>query len=330
MFDVEKEYKNIVTRIGITLIFFLFVSNLLVGCSELANLLCYTFIPESDVLYIVTDLVSSFAYLFSFILPVPFFYMISKGSVTHPLNLAVTLPSPFSGIKLFAIIMAGLAVITSASYLNSLIFPVSGDAVSELTDLDFSSPYMLVLGFISTALFPAFAEEFLFRCLIVSNIKPYSKSAAVVLSAVAFGLMHQNPMQLLFATAAGVAFGIIYVETDSIWCCIALHFINNFISLMQSYVYYVFNGEVAALLNYFFDVFVTLVGLICAICLLLSVKKKKTKAGVGVYGDYKFSEEKRITAFDFSQKALTNPAFFVFLLFCVIQSVVVGVMLKTM
>ena len=237
MFDVKKEYKSIMTRLGLTLLFFLLVSNLLVGGVELVSLFGNLFVAESDVMYITTELVSAFAYLLSFILPVPFFYIISKGAPKHQLNLALSLPSPFSGFKLWAIVMAGLAIIIPASYLNSLIYTVSNDAVNEFLDFDFSSPYKLVLSFISTALFPAFAEELLFRGLIVSNIKPYSKSAAVVISAVAFGLMHQNPMQLLFATAAGVALGMIYVETDSIWCCIVLHFINNFIFSQDTYYF---------------------------------------------------------------------------------------------
>ena len=247
---VEKEYKSIILRLGFSLLLFLLLSNLLMGGAQIFSTLFRGFVPDSDTVYIATDLVSSIAYLASFILPVPFFYIISRGIKTQPMNLTLTLPSPHSAFKLTAIVWAGISVIFAMAYLNSLIFPVSSDSVSDLFDFDFTAPYKLVLSLISTAIVPAFAEEFLFRGLIVSNIKPYSKSAAVIISAVAFGLMHQNPMQLLYATAAGIVFGIVYIETESIWCCIVLHFINNFISVMQTYFSYILDENTANTLSF--------------------------------------------------------------------------------
>ena len=327
---IEKEYKSIITRIGLSLLFFLFVFNLLNGGTQIVTIIAQSFWANSDIVYIITDLASSLAYLVSFILPVPFFYLISKGIKTHSMNLTLTLPSPYPLLKLVAFVWAGIAVIIPMAYLNSLLYPVSYDVTVELFDLDFSKPYMLVLSMISTAIVPAFAEEFLFRGLIVSNIKPYNKGAAVVISAITFGLMHQNPMQLLYATVAGIVFGLVYVETESIWCCIILHFVNNFISIMQSYFSYILNSQTADLLIYFFDVFVVLGGMVCALFVLRSMRKNKVKRLNGVFGVYDRAVDQTSYKINFIKCGLLSPAVLIFILLCVVQCVINAVALNLM
>ena len=327
---IEKEYRSVITRIGISLLFFLLVFNLFSGGAELFSMLMREFDSGSDAVYIATDLISSVAYLASFILPVPFFYIISQNAKKHPMNLTLSLPSPHSTFKLGAIVWAGIAIIVPMAYLNSLIFPVSVDTTSELFGFDFSEPYKLVLSFISTALVPAFAEELLFRGLVVSNIKPYSKSAAVIISAVAFGFMHQNPAQILYATAAGIVFGIVYVETDSIWCCITLHFVNNFISIMQSYFFYILEEESANVLLFFFDIFLVLGGMICAVVILGSLKKKRVKNNLGVYGVYDNATSGSYANVNFVKNGFATPTLIIFLALCAIQCVINGVLINVM
>lgn len=326
----EKEYKSIITRIGISLLLFLFVFNIFTGGAQIITLLLRESFPNSDIVYILTDLAYSIAYLLSFVLPTAFFYLISRGVKKHPLNLAVVLPSPRPWIKLTSIVWAGIAVIIPMAYLNSIIFPVSYEITSELFGFDFSKPYMLVLSMISTAIVPAFSEELLFRGMIISNLKPYSKSAAVVISAVAFGLMHQNPMQLLYATAAGVVFGIVYVETESVWCCITLHFVNNFISVIQSYWAYILNQNTADTLLFFFDIFLVVGGLICALALLIGIRKRKADEKIGVYGVYDKASGGICERINFVKKGFLSPAFLLFVIFCALQSVINGVMLNFM
>lgn len=330
MIFVEKEYKSIMTRIGLSLLFFLLIFNLLSGGAEVFSLLMRELEPRSDGVYIMTDLISSICYLLSFILPVPFYYLISNGAKSHPMELALALPSPRSGIKLFAVVWAGMAVIIPVAYLNSLLFPVSVEVTADLFGLDFSKPYMLVLHFISTALVPAFAEELLFRGMVVSNLKPYSKNAAVILSAVAFGLMHQNPAQILYATAAGIVFGIVYVETESIWCCITLHFVNNFISVLQTYATYIFDEYTANTLLFFFDIFLVLGGLICALALVNGIKKRNKKIASGVYGVYDKTSGVFSQNINFFKKGIFSPAFLIFLILCSIQCVVNGIAISLM
>ena len=325
---IEKEYKNIITRIGFSLLFFLLAFNLLSGGAEVISLLLREFDSSSDFIYIATDIGSTLAYIASFVLPVPFFYIISKNLPRHPMDLSLSLPSPHSGAKLALIVFAGVAVIVPMAYVNSILFPVTSDVALEVFDFDFSKPYKLVLSFISTAIAPAFVEELLFRGLIISNIKPYSKSAAVIMSAIAFGLMHQNPTQLLYATAAGFVLGLVYIETNSIWCCITLHFVNNFISVVQTYLLYILNEETANLLITFFDIAIVLIGLICVAVLLYLLKKKNKYKQIGVYGSFDAVRVEEKEGLNFLKLGVFTPTMLIFFILCVIQSVVNGVMLS--
>lgn len=330
MVSVEKEFRNIMTRLSVSLLFFAILFPLLTGgVSALGDLLTSVF-PRSDAVYIAADLASSFAYLISFILPVPFFYLISKGVKNYSLKLELKLPEPHPILSYVAIILAGLAIITPMTYVNSLIFPVPyGDM--ELFGFDFSQPYKLVLTFIASAIVPAFAEEFLFRGLLVSNLRPYGKSVAVIISAVAFGFMHQNPLQLLYATAAGIVFGVVYVETESIWCCIALHFVNNFISVMQSYSSYVFDQYTVSVFNFFFVLLTVIVGLICAIFLVSSMKKragiKRAVTQRSYWGHYELSDAQTCEKVNFVSVAFKNPVFIIYIVACATEIVSFGALL---
>lgn len=327
MNNVEKEYKSIVNRLGVALLFFLLIFNALVLVAQSVGFVLETFLPNYDLAYILSDLIYSLSYLFSFILPVAFFYLISRNSKRHALVLELKLPHPHSCLKFIAIVWSGVAIVVLMAYLNSFIFPVSSDTTAEIFGFEFSEPYMLALNLISTAIVPAFVEELLFRGMIISNLKPYSKNAAILISAVTFSLMHQNPMQLLYAFAAGIVFGIVYVETDSIWCCIAIHFVNNFISVMQSYIVYSFNGETANSILIFSDIFIMVGGMVCLVLLLCCLKNRWETTEHGVFGKYDAARSAEYLKINFMKIGFLSPTVIVFIVFCAVQSLINGVIL---
>ncbi len=83
---------------------------------------------------------------------------------------------------------------------------------------------------------PAFCEEFFFRGLVLRSFERFSAFAAIVLSAVIFGIMHGNLQQLLFASVIGVVFAIVVRYTDSIVPAMIMHFTNNFFAAITSYI----------------------------------------------------------------------------------------------
>ena len=72
------------------------------------------------------------------------------------------------------------------------------------------------------------AEELLFRGLVLRTLKPWGKQAAIIISAVIFGIFHGNIVQIPFAFAVGVVLGYVAVEYSITWA-IVLHIINNFV-----------------------------------------------------------------------------------------------------
>lgn len=84
-----------------------------------------------------------------------------------------------------------------------------------------------VLYVIRTAVLPAFFEEFVFRGILLGQLRAYGNGFAVLLSAVIFGLFHGNFKQIPFAFLVGLVLGFILVQTNNIWIPIAIHFFNN-------------------------------------------------------------------------------------------------------
>ena len=80
--------------------------------------------------------------------------------------------------------------------------------------------YICILGPIS--------EELLFRGLILRGVRPWGKQAAILVSALVFGLFHGNVVQIPFAFAVGMVLGYVTVEFSITWA-IVLHIFNNMI-----------------------------------------------------------------------------------------------------
>lgn len=93
-----------------------------------------------------------------------------------------------------------------------------------------------LLSFITTAIVPALVEEFACRGIVLGLLKKYGEGFAIISSSIIFGVMHGNFEQIPFATLVGFILGYIYVKTKSIWVCVAVHCINNAISVIFTYL----------------------------------------------------------------------------------------------
>ena len=89
--------------------------------------------------------------------------------------------------------------------------------------------WMLILG---TGILIPIMEELTFRYGIHKNIAQKNVVWAYIISSVLFGLMHGNPIQIVYATAFGFALAWVYQKTSNIWYPIILHMVNNTASLL--------------------------------------------------------------------------------------------------
>lgn len=91
-----------------------------------------------------------------------------------------------------------------------------------------------VFGILSIAVMAPLVEELLFRGAIEGHLLRTGKSPrmAIFLSALIFGIIHFNPVQIFFAFCLGLVFGWLYYRTGSVIPGIVGHFLNNSVATL--------------------------------------------------------------------------------------------------
>ncbi len=270
----ELQYKRTVTRLGIALLLFeaLFFAQTLV-LSVLTLTLPLFLAPVAE--QITYSTASGLLYAVTFVVPIWFYRWLSKDDAVQPMRARAPMPR-----KTVLYVLFGLAVVSAAAYLNALIlglFDYGSFAEDVLHEAGTSTNLELVLLFFTLAVVPAFVEELLFRGLVLSNLLPYGRTTAVLASAVLFGLMHQNVEQLLYATAAGVVIGWVYVCTGSIWPCILLHFCNNLRSVLQTGIMDRLPAKTANVVLYVTEGILLAAAIVCALVLFVRERDKRAE-----------------------------------------------------
>lgn len=110
-------------------------------------------------------------------------------------------------------------------------------ATSHVLSISFGEESRVSCGFqmLTLAVFLAIVEEFAFRKVIFGVLRKYGFSLAAIFSSLCFGLMHQNVIQILFATVLGVIMCYVYEHTGKLYYCMLLHFMNNGVSVVLAY-----------------------------------------------------------------------------------------------
>ena len=134
-------------------------------------------------------------------------------------------------------IVAAIVPFTMAfNALGRLVLTIIGYKSSVTVGTIYGGVGDLFLSLFLTAVLPALFEEFSHRGVLLSGLEDRgSEKTAIILSAVLFGLMHENPSQMVFTTFGGIVFGIAVVKTGSLIPGIIGHFANNAISVLLDY-----------------------------------------------------------------------------------------------
>ncbi len=83
------------------------------------------------------------------------------------------------------------------------------------------SPVFLVL---TIAILAPVVEELIFRGLVLGHLLTKMKRpAAILLSSLIFGVIHLNPLQIIYAALMGALLAFIYVRSCSIWAAVFAH-----------------------------------------------------------------------------------------------------------
>lgn len=155
---------------------------------------------------------------------------LSKNHISDVIKVSSVKP-----VMLILITLMGMGIAMVANIASDMVtsnFSLIGIEFNLDMDSSSSSVFTNVLYVISTALTPAFAEEFGFRGILMGTLRKYGDSFAIIVSAIMFGAMHGNIIQIPFAFILGLIFGYVDCKTNSIIPSIVIHFVNNFYAVI--------------------------------------------------------------------------------------------------
>lgn len=232
----EAEYKALRAhskRVGICLMLYVILQQ--VFLFVLAFFGFYgDFLNNPSFQYSANVLFFSFACMF-----VPFFFASRKQGFLGYWQVLPFNPPEKKG-KAVLLVLTFFAVCISANYVASFVETVlSGIGLEEYEPQinESTSPVDVALNFLCAAVSAPLIEEFVFRGVIMQPLRRYGEHFAVFASALLFGFAHSSPTGFVFAFISGVAIGYAVILSKSLWVGIAIHFCNNFYSVLISELY---------------------------------------------------------------------------------------------
>lgn len=174
--------------------------------------------------------ISIFISVFSAFLPGLFYFLISGRSITGTIQTNYVRQG-----TLWQIVFIGMAVSMIANYASNIIitnlslFEIENQVNMFTSTSTFEER---ILYIISTAIVPAFAEEFAYRGILLGVLRKYGDAFAIITSSIIFGAMHGNITQIPFAFILGLILAYVDCKTNSILPSIIIHFVNNFYAVM--------------------------------------------------------------------------------------------------
>lgn len=155
--------------------------------------------------------------------------------VAVPLGLLVlkTVPAEapqahkLSGKAFFTLLPICFCVMYAGNLLGNALSMLLSGGNAENAILDYAMDTNPIKVLFMVILAPLI-EEFLCRKMVIDRVRCYGEKTAVFLSALVFGLMHQNLFQFFYAFALGYVFAYIYLRTGRLRYSVIFHAIINF------------------------------------------------------------------------------------------------------
>ena len=136
-------------------------------------------------------------------------------------------------IAIFTIV----AFLPIASYVKEF-FDMTGYDSSSLQSLAVTNVKDLIGAIVFLCILPAVVEETLYRGIIARAFTRKGFVFAIFMGGFMFAIMHANPVQFVHQFFLGVVCCIVYFTTGSIYASMIVHFTNNLISVVGTYIGY--------------------------------------------------------------------------------------------
>ena len=164
-----------------------------------------------------------------------FFLLVARKDMRATLRLKKNL----GFLQVFLLALASAGVFFGAQIINSIFIeglsifmgtPSEIEGVADATNIS-----QLLFEIVIIAGLPAICEEIFFRGFVMRSFERYSPVAAIILSSVAFAIMHGNLQQIVYAFILGLILGTVVMVTDSLLAGTVMHFTLNAMSVILSY-----------------------------------------------------------------------------------------------
>lgn len=169
--------------------------------------------------------INIFVSVFSAFIPGLFYFLVSGRSVSETIKTSYVRQN-----ELWALVFIGMSVAMISNIATNIIqtnFSFFGIENSVNMSENVTNPLEIILCIVSTAIVPAFAEEFAFRGIFMGTLRKFGDTFAIIISAIVFGAMHRNISQIPFAFLLGLVLAYVDCKTNSIIPSIIIHFLNN-------------------------------------------------------------------------------------------------------
>lgn len=182
-----------------------------------------------------------------------------------------------NGSLLFKTVTIALAVAFISDYFTEIfVSGVSLFGIENKVEMSYKSNGVIdnILYIFSIAVLPPLTEEFAFRGIVLGKLRKFGDSFAILMSALLFGLLHGNIIQIPFAFIIGIVFGFITIKTSSLLPAMITHFLVNCSSVIVSLIYEN-NFFDKNLCDIFYSSFVFIIFILGIISTLLLCKDKE-------------------------------------------------------
>lgn len=145
----------------------------------------------------------------------------------------------YGGGTVAKLITLCLGLQLAASFIAAIIqavlnkFGLNGETVDLSATTSFSAN--IILSFYACLLGPVL-EELLYRGVLLQSMRKYSERFAIFLSALIFGLMHQNYQQFILGFLLGIPLAMITIKYNSLIPSIFTHIFVNTTGMLSTYL----------------------------------------------------------------------------------------------
>ena len=211
-------------------------------------------------------LINIFIYIFALFIPYTVYLAIRKRKITDIISFKLPKAN-----ELFIGISACLGFFVVGKYISNMIlfflktigFPPNEPAIDTPTGI----VGMILFTVLITVLPPIF-EEFAFRGVVLGEAKKFNPYFAILLSSVAFSLMHGTIQQIPYAFTVGLAMAYFVIKYNSIWISVITHVIVNGVGTYFSFAEQKFNEKTLGILSVSVDALFVLLAVIAVVVFL--------------------------------------------------------------